>query len=84
MEITTHKDNLVSAEQTEDGFIKMSLKNSNPAAVTIHHGEKLSLFLEVEPTHASGKRTCCVDVEMKEDKLIVVASRLDDVELVKR
>lgn len=84
MEITTHKDHLVSGGQGEDGIIKMSLKDLKPAAVTIYKGERLSIFFHVGPTHAGGKRTCCVDVEMKEDKLIVVASRLDDVALVRR
>ncbi len=84
MEIATHKDHLVSVEQREDGVIKMSLKDSNPAAVTIKNGERLSIFFQVGPTLASGKKTCCIDVEMKEDKLIVVVSRLDDVTLVNR
>jgi len=84
MEITTHKDHLVSAEQREDGVIKMSLKDSNPAAVTIKNGERLSIFFQVGPTFASGKKTCCVDVEMKEDKLTVSASKFYDVTLVER
>ncbi len=84
MEISTQKEHLVAAEAKENGIIKISLKGASPAGVTIKNGERLTILYFIEPNKGSSGKSCLVDVEVKSNRLIITASRLDDVELVKR